>query len=70
MVKNLPASAGNTRDLGSWVGKILWKRTWQPTPEFLPRECHGQRSPGGYSPQGCKKSDMTEHAHVLVGNKV
>ena len=23
-----------------WVGKILWIRTWQPTPVFLPGEFH------------------------------
>ena len=28
----------------SWVGKILWRRTWQPTPVFLPGKPHGQRS--------------------------
>ena len=28
----------------SWVGKIPWRRKWQPTPVFLPGECHGQRS--------------------------
>ena len=32
-----------------WVGKILWRRKWQPTPVFLPRESHGQRSLAGYS---------------------
>ena len=26
-------------------------------------KCHGQKSPAGYSPWGCKESDMTEHAH-------
>ena len=30
------------------------------TPVFLPGESHGQRSLAGYSPQGCKESDMTE----------
>ena len=24
-----------------WVGKIPWRRTWQPTPVFLPGESHG-----------------------------
>ena len=24
------------------VRKILWRREWQPTPEFLPRKAHGQ----------------------------
>ena len=33
-----------------WVGKIPWRRAWQPTPVFLPRECHGRRSLAGYSP--------------------
>ena len=27
-----------------WVGKIPWRRKWQPTPVFLPGESHGQRS--------------------------
>ena len=27
-----------------WVKKIPWKREWQPTPVFLPREFNGQRS--------------------------
>ena len=34
------------------VGKILWRRKWQPTPVFLPGESHGQRSLAGYSPWG------------------
>ena len=32
-----------------WVGKIPWRRKWQPTPVFLPGESHGQRSLTGYS---------------------
>ena len=27
-----------------WVGKISWRRAWQPTPVFLSGESHGQRS--------------------------
>ena len=27
-----------------WVGKIPWRRKWQPTPVFLPRKSHGQRT--------------------------
>ena len=37
-----------------WVGKIPWRRAWQPTPGFLPGEPHGQRSLVGYSPWGHK----------------
>ena len=44
-----------------WVGKIPWRRKWQPTPVFLPEKSHGQRSLVGYSsPWGCKESDITE----------
>ena len=42
-----------------WVGKISWRRKWQPTPVFLPGEYYGQRSLTGYSPCGCKESDMS-----------
>ena len=33
-------SAYNARDLGSipWVGKIPWRRVWQPAPIFLSGE--------------------------------
>ena len=46
--------------LDLWVGKIPWRRAWQPTPAFLPRESHGQRRQVGNSPQHHKESDMTE----------
>ena len=37
-----------------WVGKIPWRRKWQPTPVLLPGESHGGRSLVGYSPWGCR----------------
>ena len=43
-----------------WVGKIPWRRKWQPTPVFLPGEFHGQRSLVGYSPWGHKELDTTQ----------
>ena len=43
-----------------WVRKISWGREWLPTPVFLLREFHGQRSLTGYSPWGCIESDMSE----------
>ena len=46
--------------LDPWVGKILWRRKWQPAPVFLPGKSHGQRSLAGYRPWACKESDMTE----------
>ena len=43
-----------------WVRKMPWRKKWQHTPVSLPGKFHGQRSLAGYSPQGRKKSDMTE----------
>ena len=50
------------RDMGSipWVGKIPWRKAWEPTPVFLAGKFHGQRSLEGYSPEGHKESDTTE----------
>ena len=56
--KNLLANAGDTW-FDPWVGKIPWRRKWQPTPVFLPGEPQGQRSLAGYSPQGRKELDTT-----------
>ena len=54
-----------------WVGKIPWRRKWQPSPLFLLGESHGQRSMEGYSPWccriGCFWSDFTcMHAHTYI----
>ena len=48
------------RGFNPWVRKIPWRRAWQPTPVFLPRESHGQRNLTDYSPWGCKELDTTE----------
>ena len=48
------------RRFDPWVCEIPWRRAWQPTPVFLPRESHGQSSLAGYSPWGRKELDMTE----------
>ena len=52
VVKNPPANAGRPKRPGfdPWVGKIPWRRKWQPTPVFLPGKSHGQRSLMGCSP--------------------
>ena len=52
-----------------WVGKIPWRRKWQPTPVLLPGKSHGWRSIVGYSPWGRKESDMTEQLHFHFGGK-
>ena len=38
----------------------VWRRKWQPTPVFLPRESREWRNLVGYSPCGRKESDTTE----------
>ena len=49
-----------------WVGKIPWRREWQPAPVFLPGESHGQKSVAGYHSRGLKESDTTERLTVSV----
>ena len=71
-VKNLPANAGDTRDVfDPWVGTVPWSREWQPAPVLLPEKFHGQKSVVGYSPWGLKESDTTEHGdqqdHTVLG---
>ena len=44
------------------------EKEWQPTPVFLPRESHGQRSLADYSPWGRKESDTTERL-TLTGSR-
>ena len=62
-LKHLPGMWETRFD--AWVGKIPWRRKWQPTPVLLPGESHGERSLVGYSPWGRKESDTTERLHSL-----
>ena len=43
-----------------WVGKIPWRRKWEPTPVFLPGKSQWTEEPAGCSLCGCRESDMTE----------
>ena len=63
MVKSLPAVQETRFD--PWVGKIPWRRKWQPTPVFLPAKSHGWRSLVGYSPWGGKELDTTKRLHFF-----
>ena len=65
MVKNPPANAGDKRlGFNPWVGKMPWKREWQPTPVFLPGEFHAQRSLAAKVHGVAKESDMTERVNT------
>ena len=61
--------------LNPWRAKIPWRRAWQPTLVFLPRESHGQRGLAGYSPYGCIQLDTLSaracawaHTHTPIKN--
>ena len=63
MVKESACSAGDADSIpGS--ARSPGEGHGNPTPVFLPREFHGQRSLVGYSPWGCKESDTT-----VLGNE-
>ena len=49
-----------------WVGKIPWRRAWQPTPVFLPGKFHGQRSLVSYSPKGLQKSWTQLRDYIIL----
>ena len=68
MVKNLPTVQETQESLIPGSGKFPWRKAWQPTLVFLPRESPGQRSLAGYSPWGHQELDTTEatkHAHMF-----
>ena len=58
MTKNPPANAGRCKRhrFNPWVGKIPWRRAWQPTPIFLFGESYGQRSLASYGSIRVSKS--------------
>ena len=60
MVKNPPAMGRCT--FNPWVGRIPWRRKWQPTPVTLPGKSHGPRSLVGYSPWALKRHDLASKA--------
>ena len=68
MVKPLPTM--QETQVHPWVGKILWRRKWQPTPVLLPGKSHGQWSMVDYSPRGRKELDMTERLHFHFTSKL
>ena len=49
----------STRNEGTWVqscvGKIPWRRVWQPTQVFLPEESPWTKDPGGLQSMGTQR---------------
>ena len=57
------------RGFNSWVGKLPWRRAWQPTPVFLPGESHGQRSlvtVHWVSENRTQLKRLGTHAHMII----
>ena len=55
-----------------WVGKIPWRRKWQPTPAFLPGDSHGQRSLCAFQSRVTKSwpwSDFSMHVQVIISSQ-
>ena len=50
------------------VGKIPWRRKWQPTPVFFSGKSHGQRSLADYRPWGRRVGHdrATEDTHIYT----
>ena len=63
VLKRLPTMRETRFD--PWIGKIPWRRKWQPTPVLLPGKSHEWRSVVGYSPWNHKEPDMTERLYFL-----
>ena len=50
--------------ISSWVGKIPWRRKWQPTPVFLPGWNSMDRGAWWATVHGVAESEMTGHTHT------
>ena len=48
------------------VGKVPWRRQWQPTPLILSGKCHGQRSLMGSGQWGHKELDTAAHSRRVI----
>ena len=74
VVKNLSANAGDVRrGFDPWIGRIPWRRAWQPTLVFLPGESPWTEEPVaqvGYSLWGHKESKTTERLSTAHGDNI
>ena len=68
VVKNLPANAGDVRDMGSIPRSGRCPGGGHSNPLQYPRlkNSMDKSSLGGYSPRGHKESDTTEHTCLFI----
>ena len=60
-----------SRGFDSWVGKIPWRKAWQPTWVFLPGESPWTEEPGGLQSVGSQRvwhnrSNLAQHRICLL----
>ena len=65
MIKNLPVNAGDP-GFNPWVGKIPWRRTLQPTLEFLPGKSKSESERCAVLLGRNFKSQVNNLSHLLV----
>ena len=65
LVVEEPTCQSRRCEFSPWVGKIPWRWKWQLTPALFPGKSHGQKSLAGYSPLGCRESDMIQQLSTL-----
>ena len=60
------ASQCRRHGFSPWVGKILWRRKWQPTSGCLSGKSHGQRrlTEESMGSQSCVHGDTPEHLNT------
>ena len=52
------------REFDPWVGKIPWRRAWQPTPVFLPGESPWTGEPDGLQAMRLQRwTQLSNKAH-------
>ena len=64
--KGFPGGSVGKCRFDPWVGKIPWRRKWQPNPVFLPGKFQEKRSLADYSPWGHNELGMTGHKTRLL----
>ena len=60
-------SDGREESTCIWVGKIPWRRAWQPTPVFLPGESPWTEEPGRLQSMGLQRvghNQVTKDMHT------
>ena len=53
-----------------WIGKIPWRRAWQPTPAFLPGESLWTEEPGGLQSIGLQSQTQLKQASTHTVRKI